>query len=1127
MWKKIIFLLVFQFFLLPGYIDAQSCTGQHCEQARRTQNVYRNLAGQCQCSEYWTTTCANCQNVNGRCEYSGHRDNQSCNLGTCESITSPSEFSGTDGCSGGGGGGLPSCNIGGSCSNCNCPSGCCSGNVCQSGTSACQPQQNPYCSVSGPTDVCAGTPTAYSVTSGGGTNYTSLHWSESWIQNNWRSSPNMLQNGSANFTFSSAGAHYVVCNNYDNSTLKCTGNPWPSSYPQCGGSPRITVNVRDCAMSCSISPSTQNLTVGQTVNFNVSGGGWGINQLWGYISPTTNQAWQQVAYTSGAPGTATFTSGSWTCGSPGSYYLVCNAGSGTGAFCSGNPWGGATSCGGSSSVLITCSPPPVTCSSCTISSPDSVTLNTFSSVPFSASASGTNCTPFIISATSTSSLVSTNPTFANGGFVNTAVSSNASGGTTSIYVSATMNGNVQCSKVVPVTVVAPPTNTPIPPTNTPIPPTPIPPTPVPSGCTVTTSPVSTNLLVGQSATITANVSTSATVSSVAFGSYNTTVATVSPSSDVSSPYQTVVTARAAGLSAVWATVTLTNGNTCSSPGGNDSDIVVTGPTNTPTPVAPTNTPLPGVTIVPPTNTPFIPPTIAPPTNTPTPTRTPTPTPTPTPVPCFAGVTLTPSNTSVEIGTTGLINAQIGNNGRCFALTGQITVTPSGVVNATLSQTSYGNYAITLTPVSAGTATVVFNAYDAGVLKASNTANVTVTCTPPNAPGSFNGVDAVFKIALSWTDRSSDETGFELRRDGVPATTPYPLPANTTSYTDGPAVGLCGPSHTYSLIAVNNNKPACRASAPVTQIVKCEDYKAWWGTAGGGAAASAAIKSDLPSWAPSYGSFPPTFVSNDLSGTPGLVIGSTFTGFDPNQANSRSWLLSGLPSWSSAIAKQENTYNAMLDRATIKSTTYAVGVGVVGSQGTWDSLVSGAGVGNRLTLADGTVVTLLRRSGDLSFTNPITVGGNKVVLFVDGNVTISGTISASGTGMLALITAGNISVAPTVGDSTTLLDPLTGYTVNFNPSGNSGVDIRAAGYTPHLTGVFFAAGTFSTGAVDSALGRYRMLRIDGSVIGLEGVSLQRDVRGPYPAEYVSFRPDYTYNLHQIGFRKKEYQELLEP
>lgn len=100
-----------------------------------------------------------------------------------------------------------------------------------------------------------------------------------------------------------------------------------------------------------------------------------------------------------------------------------------------------------------------------------------------------------------------------------------------------------------------------------------------SPCQVTTSPVVLNLSAGDTANVTADVTSGldgATITQMSFGSYNNVIAKVAPATDASPPYETTVTAAAGGNTAVWATAELSDGRECESGISDDTDVSVLG-----------------------------------------------------------------------------------------------------------------------------------------------------------------------------------------------------------------------------------------------------------------------------------------------------------------------------------------------------------------------------------------------------------------------------------------------------------------------------------------------------------------------------------------------------------------------
>ncbi len=493
---------------------------------------------------------------------------------------------------------------------------------------------------------------------------------------------------------------------------------------------------------------------------------------------------------------------------------------------------------------------------------------------------------------------------------------------------------------------------------------------------------------------------------------------------------------------------------------------------------------------------------------------------PTPIPpCSPSVTLNPSSTNLDVGSSQIFTASYSNTAGCGALTTTFINSNSSAASMTTNATQ-----ATLTGLNTGTTYLTANLYDNGVLKSSKVAPVNVICNPPNAPSNFNAVDDVFKIKTTWRDNSTNETGYELKKDGVVIAN---LPANSVIYTDGPLAGLCTVAHSYELTAVNTTSSiACQRSTTVSAIGKCEDYKAWFGVQDGGVAASnGEVRSDLPSWAGpvAYGTFPPTFVSDSSAPSllPGMVFGPSYSGFDANQSNNQQWLVSGYTGWTETTTKRENTFRSMEDRILARVNPEAVGTTTFTSQGGLDSLV-GQSADNLLNLPGGQV-QVVQIAGDLTFDTDINVGPKKLLIFVEGNVQINNNISVGSGGFLAVLASGNTTISPTVGDSGTTVDALTGYTLNTT------TDSRLASYPAHIEGIFYADGVIDTGGRDNSLSpqRHRFIKIEGSLIGMTNVNLKRDVRGPYPAEYVKFRPDFSYILHQIGLRRKTFQEMLAP
>ncbi len=126
-----------------------------------------------------------------------------------------------------------------------------------------------------------------------------------------------------------------------------------------------------------------------------------------------------------------------------------------------------------------------------------------------------------------------------------------------------------------------------------------------------------------------------------------------------------------------------------------------------------------------------------------------------------------------------------------------------------------------------------------------------------------------------------------------------------------------------------------------------------------------------------------------------------------------------------------------------------------------------------------------RNGDLTVNGTTNLGDRKVILFVNGNLTLKGRITVNdGKGFFAAIAKGNINVDPGVS----------------HPN------------DPALEGVFMADGVIATGT--KSPDPDNRLYIRGTLAGWGGIALQRDLdpdkdsgeNNLVPAEYVEYAPD---------------------
>jgi hypothetical protein len=113
---------------------------------------------------------------------------------------------------------------------------------------------------------------------------------------------------------------------------------------------------------------------------------------------------------------------------------------------------------------------------------------------------------------------------------------------------------------------------------------------------------------------------------------------------------------------------------------------------------------------------------------------------------------------------------------------------------------------------------------------------------------------------------------------------------------------------------------------------------------------------------------------------------------------------------------------------------------------------------------------------------INVGDNRVVLLAHSDVVINGPVLVGSQGNFIVIAQGEIRIGDTVGI----------------------VGVSPKGVTPHLAGIFYAGDEFRTGTV-------RSLRIDGTVVGMNGVIVSRPSTATYPGLYIVYRPDLALRM----------------
>jgi len=249
---------------------------------------------------------------------------------------------------------------------------------------------------------------------------------------------------------------------------------------------------------------------------------------------------------------------------------------------------------------------------------------------------------------------------------------------------------------------------------------------------------------------------------------------------------------------------------------------------------------------------------------------------------------------------------------------------------------------------------------------------------------------------------------------------------------------------------------------------------WWQTIGGDILSAAEITSKIPS---TCASSPvcEEFLNRELTDNPSLFPGVTtyysilvpyFRSGDLTRDANESWLTNTLSSFSSTLRYD---YSYFFDKIPAAVTPLSVAGPISGT-------LSGA-------TPDANGYEWYTNSGGLTINNLTINAGQRVVLFVDGNLTLAGDIDFANEATSFFMTAvdGAMDVA--------------------NPAANPP--------TQTLNGLF-VANQFNASAGSS------QLVVNGSVASWGGVTLNRDIatrNATEPAELFNFRPDYVLRCPQ--------------
>ena len=654
------------------------------------------------------------------------------------------------------------------------------------------------------------------------------------------------------------------------------------------------------------------------------------------------------------------------------------------------------------------------------------------------------------------------------------------------------------------------------PTSTPRPPTPIP-TSTPS-CSVNLLPAApASIPIGGTTSFTSTVSVgSGSVSEVRFASSNTGVATVT-SPDASLPYTSTATGRGNGTSTITTSVVMGGSVRCTDTSCLPVGSGTCGPTSTPRPPTPIPTTPPGPSVTPVCD----PPPVQRPADPPI---------------AFCS----PGRVEWHWDSTGAAEYELVIRNQVTDAIVYISNGAAVIGNGFEPRANYGCGAVgtrcqrtTNLPngvyysqVRARSAPGPGPCGGGGISPWSNPASAAVACaTPPPPQCSLAVYDpptidcAAQSITWQWNQvPGADSYQVDIMGPGSPP----PYINNDWSPPAAPYFSCSGGTCTYttsgmpdgayqSVVTARDTTGTCTQSPPSTSsLVTLACTTTWFG---GGGADIVAAQGDLRTYLPPV-PIPPYFITDIFgSNLPGIAIGTNIQGnLFPSNVNSQSWLVDSPATWL-VTTRPDNQYRTMADRVLGRTDGYQFTTASL-NQSQFNSLVDAAKTAGRtITLPEGgEPVAILHRTsgGDLTLSN-INLGSRRAIILIEpgaGNLLLTGpsdqqVIGFDPGGLLAVISANNISVDPAVGEN------------------SPGTDIANSSYPPHLEGIFFTSGTFNTG------GLARQLRVDGSVIGMSGVVLGRTHRGLVPAEFFQFRPDLTYMLSQIGLRTKIYQELIGP
>ncbi len=328
------------------------------------------------------------------------------------------------------------------------------------------------------------------------------------------------------------------------------------------------------------------------------------------------------------------------------------------------------------------------------------------------------------------------------------------------------------------------------------------------------------------------------------------------------------------------------------------------------------------------------------------------------------------------------------------------------------------------------------------------------------------------------------------------------PAISNPFSDTPgfqgklfASGNIGDTTTYTIDAYAGTTLMCSQTGTVTIV----NPPAWWQAAKSGViAAGGGITSSIP--------YPSCYI--DASCDPKLISFTSSSGQYPGVAISNGGLTSiSTGTTGGTISDPYNWKATSMTYANLDDYSYDYFVSKVPDVYFGAGTDPGATVNSQLASGgylDANGYRWYRHNGPLTIQSAQAIGPSKVILFVDGSVTIENTINfTDGQGLFMLIASGDITVADSVG----------GPIASYNKT------------TPELEGIYYSDGTFAT----SSLGEFSdavALHVRGSVFADE-VSLDRSLtdNSTVPGEYFEYAPDMLLQYpRELRVRRIRWREI---